>query len=989
MKILLAFTAVLCSVASLYAADKPNVLFIAVDDLRPELGCYGNSIVKTPNMDRIAARGIVFNKAYCQQAVCSPSRTSIMTGLRPDVTKVWDLETHFRVAQPDCITLPQYFKANGYHTSALSKIYHAGFEDGRSWNEPHWYPKGRAVDTDPVDWTKQIVTRHDVDVTEFANEVTDGPARTGGKIPKKGPAFEVSPKAEDQLPDGATAAEAVRRLSSLKLKGQPFFLAVGFAKPHLPFVAPKKYWDIYDPNDIPVPAIDHLPEGSPEFAGHNNSELHNYPGVPKGNPLPVDFAKTLRHGYYACISYTDAQIGKVLDALDKEGLADNTIIVLWGDHGWQLGDHGLWHKHTNFELATRSPLLISVPNSKTAGRKCDAPVEFVDVYPTLTDLCGLPAPTNLDGTSLKNFINNPAAPSTDVAISQYPRKDPVSGLNVMGYSIRDSRWRAIFWRDRNGSRIIATELYDELNDPAETVSVAGAPEHKALMEMFAKYLPPVGSAAITGKTKPNVIFILADDLGIGNVSCYGSDHYKTPNIDKLASTGTRFTHAFTGALCGPSRALIMSGRYAFRNGSTNQDACMRMDMSELVLPKVFKSAGYVTSMVGKYGQLPGQPDEAGFDDYLRFNGSGVYWNKKPDKPEPYRVNGKDLELGNKEYMSDLMHDQAIGFMKQHQSKPFFLYYSLVHVHGDIQPTPDSAPDSQDLFGDNILYMDKLVGKLVDELEMLKLRENTLIVFMGDNGTGKGQNDLSTIGGRNLSGMKGSMLECGGLVPMIANWPGKTLAGKVSADLIDSTDLVATFAELAGGKLPKAKTFDGHSFAAQLRGEPGKPREWIFNQLARMWYVRDARFKLNHLGELYDMSDAPFTETLVSADNETAAAKASRAKLGAALAELTPAGGILDMGDGTGRHADKEKTKPSEKSKMKVESELTIATPPEAKDRGERFDRIDKEKAGKVTRDTYAARQSDAQAAGVRFDKWDTDNDGFLTREEYIHQGQKP
>ncbi len=491
----------LAPLATLHAAGKPNVLFIAVDDLRPDLGCYGNKVAKSPNIDRIAARGTVFHRAYVQQAVCSPSRTAMMTGLRPDTTRVWDLETHFRVAQPDCITLPQHFKANGYHTAALSKVYHAGLEDGRSWNEPHWYPKGRAVDTDPVDWTKQIVTRHDVNTEEFSAPLEASPDRKNGKSAKKGPSFEVSPKSDDQLPDGATAAEAVKRLHALKSKGQPFFLAVGFLKPHLPFVAPKKYWDLYDPNTIPLPAINHLPKGAPEFAGHNNSELHNYPGVPKGEPIPAEFAKTLRHGYYACISYTDAQIGKVLDALDREGLADNTIIVLWGDHGWQLGDHGLWHKHTNFELATRAPLLISVPKQKTAGQQCGAPVEFVDVYPTLADLCGLPKPAGLPGSSLKPFIENPAAPMAKVAISQYPRSAGSAGA-VMGYSIRNERWRATFWRERAGSKIVATELYDEKNDPAETVSVHDKPEHKAVLEALAKHLPPVGSATSAAAKQP-------------------------------------------------------------------------------------------------------------------------------------------------------------------------------------------------------------------------------------------------------------------------------------------------------------------------------------------------------------------------------------------------------------------------------------------------------------------------------------------------------
>ncbi|MBX7208768.1 MAG: sulfatase-like hydrolase/transferase [Verrucomicrobiaceae bacterium] len=501
MKSLAACLSSFVILSSAFAA-KPNVLFIAVDDMRPELGCYGNTVVKTPNIDRIAARGMVFNHAYCQQAVCSPSRSSLLTGRRPDATKVWDLETHFRVALPDAIALPQHFKENGYYCSALSKIYHHGFEDGRSWNAPHWYPKGYEVDVDPNDWTKRTTTRHEVNVSEYSAKATgddnDKPLENKKGKGKAGPAFEMSPKSDDELPDGATAAEAVKRIHALKRQGEPFFLAVGFIKPHLPFVSPKKYWDLYDPDKIPLPAIDHLPEGCPEFAGHNNSELHNYVGVPKGNPIPADFAKTLRHGYYAAISFTDHNIGRLLDALEAEGLADNTIIVLWGDHGWQLGDHGLWHKHTNFEIATRAPLLISVPQQKTAGQKCDAPVEFLDVYPTLADVCGLSIPAGLDGKSLKPYLENAKAPMQKVAISQYPRGTPDGP--AMGYSIRDEHYRCTFWRERSGEKIVATELYDELADPNETVSLADKPEMKSVIEAMAKHLPPVGSAAPVKKT---------------------------------------------------------------------------------------------------------------------------------------------------------------------------------------------------------------------------------------------------------------------------------------------------------------------------------------------------------------------------------------------------------------------------------------------------------------------------------------------------------
>lgn len=484
----------LICVGSIRADERrPNVLFIAVDDLRPEMGCYGNQVVKTPNMDRLAARGIVFDRAYCAQAVCSPSRTAILTGLRPDTTKVWDLNTHFRAAVPDCVTLPQYFKSQGWRCAALGKIYHNGFEDGRSWSEPHWYPRGNAVDTDPVDWTKRIVTKHPVSVTEYANPTGEGPPRKNGKAPKQGPAFEVSPKSDDELPDGAVAAEAVRRIESLAKRSEPFFLAVGFVKPHLGFVAPKKYWDLYDPAEIPRPATEKLPEDVAEFVGHTNGELHAYPGVPKENPLPADFAAKLRHGYYACISYTDAQIGRLLDALDAAGAADNTIIVLWGDHGWQLGDHGLWHKHTNFELAVRSPLLISAPRLSTAGRKCSAPVEFVDVYPTLAELCGLSVPKGLAGQSLQGYLDNPAAPMRKPALSQYPRNSPEHGGALMGYSVRTERWRCTLWRQRGGAEIRYVELYDEQNDPHETVNLATRPEHADLIASLRKYLPPTGS----------------------------------------------------------------------------------------------------------------------------------------------------------------------------------------------------------------------------------------------------------------------------------------------------------------------------------------------------------------------------------------------------------------------------------------------------------------------------------------------------------------
>jgi arylsulfatase A len=412
----------------------------------------------------------------------------------------------------------------------------------------------------------------------------------------------------------------------------------------------------------------------------------------------------------------------------------------------------------------------------------------------------------------------------------------------------------------------------------------------------------VAATGVTAPAKPNIIFILADDYGIGEVGCYGADNYKTPNIDALARSGTRYTHGYTISLCGPSRAMILTGRYGFRTGGSNQDAVGQISpKKEKLIPSVLKPAGYVTTMIGKWSQFSQQPSDFGFDDYLRYAGSGAYWNTQ-EKVKTYVVNGETRPLRDKEYMPDLMHRHLIDFITKHRDRPFYAHYSLSHTHGEILPTPDSAPDSKDHYADNVVYMDKLVGKLMAELDRLKLRDKTLVIFFGDNGTANPRADRATIGGRPLAGAKGSMLDGGGRVPLIVSWPGVTPAGKVSADLVDSSDFLPTFAALAGAKLPANTVIDGRSFAAQVRGEKGEPRPWIFNQLARSWYVREADWKLNQAGELFDMSDAPFAEKLVAADTKNAAAVAARQRLQTALDQLNPAGGIPDTGDESGRHA---------------------------------------------------------------------------------------
>ncbi|MGI8965660.1 MAG: sulfatase-like hydrolase/transferase, partial [Limisphaerales bacterium] len=373
----------------------------------------------------------------------------------------------------------------------------------------------------------------------------------------------------------------------------------------------------------------------------------------------------------------------------------------------------------------------------------------------------------------------------------------------------------------------------------------------------------LNSLAVEKTSHPNIIFILADDLGFGNVSCYGADKFKTPKIDALAKSGIRFEHCYAAPLCGPSRAEILTGRYAFRTGMTGNDSGPLMKpANEIMIPKILKPAGYVTAHVGKWSQLPLQPSDGGFDEYLRFQGSGQYWR---EQNAHYMVNGKQTDLPEGKYLPDLMHEFLVDFITRHRDEPFYIHYAMSHVHGKILRTPDSAPDSKDFYADNIAYMDKLVGKLVVELERLKLREKTLIIFVGDNGTAKGEAERSTVNGKHISGHKSEMLEGGSLVPMIASWPGTTPPGKISKNLLDFTDYFSTFAELSGAKLPEGVTLDGHSFAPELRGEKGQPRESIFVELGHKWYVREADWKLNRDGELFDMRGAPFEEKLVASN----------------------------------------------------------------------------------------------------------------------------
>lgn len=442
----------------LSAAEKPNVLLLCVDDLKPVLGCYGDPSARTPNLDRLAAHALRLDRAYCNQAVCSPSRNALMTGLRPQTLGIYNLPTNFRKSRPDAITLAQHFQANGYRTEALGKIFHTGHgntEDEASWTVPHFRPDA-----------PQYLLPENAAPKSANNTKTKGNARGQGKKPYGAPT-EAADVPDDAYADGKIALEAVKRLEAARSQPGPFFLAVGFLKPHLPFVAPQKYWDLHDPTTLPMPTRNTPPEGAPDCGPQFGGELRQYKNVPQGN-APFDEALTrhLIHGYYAATSYLDACAGLVLNALEKNGFADNTILVFWGDHGWHLGDHGMWCKHTNYENAARIPLLVSVPGKSPAVS--DALVETVDLYPTLAELAGLPAPGGLDGRSFASLLEDPAAAHRDHAIHVFPRGD------LLGRAIRTDRFRLVEWKRIGASPDTAVlELYDYQADPGETKNLAG------------------------------------------------------------------------------------------------------------------------------------------------------------------------------------------------------------------------------------------------------------------------------------------------------------------------------------------------------------------------------------------------------------------------------------------------------------------------------------------------------------------------------------
>ncbi len=437
--------------------DRPNVLFIAIDDLRPQLACYGRSQMITPNMDGLAAHGVLFERAYCQVPVCGATRASLLTGVRPERDRFTNYSTWVEEDLPDALTLPQHFREHGYVTISRGKVFHHRTDCAeRSWSDEPWRPR-----PEDGDWRNYLLE-------ESKPEPGNG---------DKGRPYECADVPDNAYFDGQTAERAMEDLGRLARTGEPWFLAVGFLKPHLPFNAPERYWDYYRREEVDLADNPYPPENAPGEALHNWGELRAYLGIPAQGALSEELSRSMVHGYYAATSYTDAQVGRVLDELDRLDLAGNTIVVLWGDHGWQLGEHGLWCKHCNFNTSLNAPLIVRYSGMGRGVERSEL-VEFVDIYPTLCELSDLPLPDHLAGTSMVPLLGRGAAEWKAAAFSRYQAGD----------SVRTDRYLYTEWTDREET-VTARMLYDHEVDAAENRNVADLPENAELVEELAARLP--------------------------------------------------------------------------------------------------------------------------------------------------------------------------------------------------------------------------------------------------------------------------------------------------------------------------------------------------------------------------------------------------------------------------------------------------------------------------------------------------------------------
>ena len=836
--------AALSFAAAPLSAKQPNILFIAVDDLRPELGCYGADSIKSPNIDRLARSGVTFERAYCQVAVCNPSRASVMTGLRPDTTHVWTLDVPFRLLNPDAVTLPQQLRKHGYYAVSYGKIFHNPWPDDQSWDEPHAWPKDSKL------WSADAKQR----LADFREKM-----RADGKSEKaiarmRPQATEIVDIPDSEHVDGAIAEQALAAMRRLANKDQPFFLAAGFIRPHLPFVVPKKYWELYDRAKIPFAADRRLPIGAPPYAMNTMYELRDYldyadTADPRKGSLTGAQQRELKHGYYASVSFIDAQIGRLLDELERLELADDTVVVLWGDHGWKLGEHNSWCKQSNYEIDARAPLIIRSPGAAGNGKATPSLVEFVDIYPTLCDLAGVPVIKKAEGKSLAPILADPAASVKEAAISQFPRRDGKRLL--MGYSMRTDRYRFVEWMGRKTRKRVAMELYDHENDPAEKRNLAGAGDQQDRLRALSRQLwrtipkpPPfyseiprpragfenrrnesltvywlpedgepkqVGTVApgrtlVEQSTHGHRFLMVGQDTGWGKTATVtrakGLQRFiaepqirlDRPNIVVFMADDWSWPHA---GICGdktvktPNFDRIAREGALFNHAFVSTPSCTPSRLSILTGQHHWRL---------KEGDSLGGSLREGFEVYtevLEKRGYRVGRYGKGVWPSKHTFRKRDSFGERFKSLDDLLKTRA-------PTEPICFWYGGKDPHrpyeldagkdSGIEPdsveVPACLPDTGAVRGDLADYywgvqrFDREIGEVLDRLTLTGELDNTIIVVSSDNGMP-------------FPRCKATLYDLGTRVPLAIRWGKKIRPGTRIDDFVSLCDLAPTFLGAAG------------------------------------------------------------------------------------------------------------------------------------------------------------------------------------------------
>ncbi len=868
------------------AREHPNILFISIDDLRPELGCYGVEAVHSPNIDRLAETGVRFDRAYCQIAVCNPSRVSLLTGLRPDSAKVWTLDVRFRDTIPDIVTLPQHFKQHGYHAVSFGKIFHNPWPDNASWSEPHHWPKNSKL------WSEAAKKQ----LADFRDEMRADGKNDAAIQRMRAPATEIVDYSDSEHIDGAIADQAIAAMKRLAAKEQPFFLAAGFIRPHLPFVVPRKYWQLYDREKIPLASNQAIARGAPDFALNTMYELRDYMDYsstanPRNGSLTQTQQRELKHGYYASVSFIDAQIGRLLGELDSLGLRERTIVVLWSDHGWKLGEHNSWCKQTNYEIDNRVPLIIRDPRAAVNGRSTQSLVELVDLYPTLCDLAAIPAAKHLEGVSLAPILADPAKIVKSAAFSQFRRR--TKSADLMGYTMRTDRYRYVEWIDRQTKKILARELYDHDSDPGESRNLAGGDAEKERVRRLSAQMwetlpkPP----AFTGKSRPILrfrnkrseklaVFWLTEDGQRRKVGEIAPGRQLTQNTTKGhrfivegVETGFRKMVAVKQAeetvvlaagkpKSGPNIVVIMGDDWSWPHAGILGDPVAetpnfdRIAREGVLFENAFVSAPSCTPSrfaiaTGQYHWRLGEGANLGgslaadipvYPDLLAEAGYLTGYSRKGASPSKHTYRSND-PFGPR-------YQNFTEFLKRRKPGQSFCYWygaGEPHRPYDWRASLDSdldlskieipacLPDNKTIrtdLGDYYLRvrkLDRLAGEILGHLENAGELENTIVVMAGDNGMP-------------FPRCKATLYDMGTRTPLAIRWGANVAAGRKISDFVSLTDLAPTFLEAAGLPVPKPMT--GRSLMPQLTsGKSGwidAKRTYVLTGMERHVYPNPSR-----------------------------------------------------------------------------------------------------------------------------------------------------